>query len=310
MTVLSGFDDVIAGLAAQVDALHAAVAATGGEPPDLGPDLAALIDALAALFERQQGGAPAACLGPLLPGATFVGGARVPGSSLELEPSQAAYCVAWLSGSAHLGALLPLTDYLSRRAVMSGARPLRVAQLLQAARESRALARSLRLPPSFAALPGASTLTTRVAVAGVAARLLGVRAEVIAGSLSLAFGEGVTPHDGTMERACAAAASAGVRSALLARAGAPPMPRVLTARPGGFEATLLGGESIALDPPPPPGPPEDAPEPLAAWHRFGLAVEARYPAKQAARLLGALQAETALAQMPVQSFVAHLVRAA
>ena len=71
-------------------------------------------------------------LGPLVPGATLAGGARVPGTSFELDPVQAAYNIGvlvrwldfndtWLAAewghpSDNLGAILAVADYLSRKA--------------------------------------------------------------------------------------------------------------------------------------------------------------------------------------------------
>ena len=73
-------------------------------------------------------------LGPVVPGATLPGiGARVPGTSFELDPVQAAFNIGaivrwldfndtWLAAewghpSDNLGAILAVADYLSRRAV-------------------------------------------------------------------------------------------------------------------------------------------------------------------------------------------------
>ena len=95
-----------------IGALTRRVLAASGEEADaaaLRQGRLLLVAALARLFDAQRAPAPAACLGPLLPGATLVGGARVPGSSLELEPSQAAWCVAWLSADACIGALLQIS---------------------------------------------------------------------------------------------------------------------------------------------------------------------------------------------------------
>ena len=72
-------------------------------------------------------------LGPLVPGAEMKGGARVPGTSYELDPVQAAFNLGtliryldfndtWLAAewghpSDNLGSILPVADYLSRKAV-------------------------------------------------------------------------------------------------------------------------------------------------------------------------------------------------
>ena len=75
-------------------------------------------------------------LGPVVPGAMLPGGARVPGTSLELDPVQAAFCIGtmirwldyndtWLAAewghpSDNLGAILATADWLSRQ---DGAQP-------------------------------------------------------------------------------------------------------------------------------------------------------------------------------------------
>ena len=75
-------------------------------------------------------------LGPLVPGASLPGGVRVPGTSFELDPVQAAYNIGvqvrwldfndtWLAAewghpSDNLGAILAVADYLSRKAEPRG----------------------------------------------------------------------------------------------------------------------------------------------------------------------------------------------
>ena len=87
-------------------------------------------------------------LGPLVPGATLAGGARVPGTSFELDPVQAAYNIGvqvrwldfndtWLAAewghpSDNLGAILAVADYLSRKNVREGGKPLTVRDVLTA----------------------------------------------------------------------------------------------------------------------------------------------------------------------------------
>ena len=70
-------------------------------------------------------------IGPVVPEATLPGGARVPGTSYELDPVQAAFCIGamirwldfndtWLAAewghpSDNLGGILAAADYLGRR---------------------------------------------------------------------------------------------------------------------------------------------------------------------------------------------------
>ncbi len=82
-------------------------------------------------------------IAPVVPGAVMPGGARVPGTSLELDPVQGAFAIGamirwldfndtWLAAewghpSDNLGGILAVADYLSRQALMHGRAPLSVA---------------------------------------------------------------------------------------------------------------------------------------------------------------------------------------
>ena len=88
-------------------------------------------------------------LGPVVPDATLPGvGSRVPGTSFELDPVQAAFNIGaavrwldfndtWLAAewghpSDNLGAILAVADYLSRRNAREGGAPLTVGDVLLA----------------------------------------------------------------------------------------------------------------------------------------------------------------------------------
>src|SRR5437016_9094682 len=107
-----------------------------------------LMDTLACGFQALKYPACRKLLGPLVPGAVMPGGARIPGTSFELEPVQAAFNIGamirwldfndtWLAAewghpSDNLGAILAVADYLARNAIMSGKTPLRVRGVLTA----------------------------------------------------------------------------------------------------------------------------------------------------------------------------------
>jgi 2-methylcitrate dehydratase len=107
-----------------------------------------LIDALAHGFEALRDPRCAALMGPLVPGALMPGGARVPGTSLELDPAQAAFCTSLMlcqtaSGSHWqalqsrcaadpIGAILAVADYQGRKATMEGKSPPKVRDVLGA----------------------------------------------------------------------------------------------------------------------------------------------------------------------------------
>src|SRR5215468_6015897 len=99
-----------------------------------------LMDTLACGFQALKYPACTKLLGPVVPGAAMPGGARVPGTSFELDPVQAAFNIGtmirwldfndtWLAAewghpSDNLGAILSVADYLSRRAMLLAEKPL------------------------------------------------------------------------------------------------------------------------------------------------------------------------------------------
>ena len=108
----------------------------------------ALMDSLACAFKALQDPTCTQLLGSLVPGATMAFGARVPGTSYQLDPVQAAFnigtMVSWLqandpalaTASGHLadnlGAILAVADYRARKAIAEGDSPPRVRDLFAA----------------------------------------------------------------------------------------------------------------------------------------------------------------------------------
>src|SRR5688572_9605285 len=99
-----------------------------------------LMDTLACGFQALKYPACTKLLGPVVPGAVMPGGTRVPGTSFELDPVQAAFNIGaivrwldfndtWLAAewghpSDNLGAILAVADYLARKSVMQVEKPL------------------------------------------------------------------------------------------------------------------------------------------------------------------------------------------
>ncbi len=95
-----------------------------------------LMDSLACGFQALKYPACTKLLGPVVPGATMADGARVPGTSYELDPVQAAFNIGamvrwldfndtWLAAewghpSDNLGGILAVADYLSRKSGHEG----------------------------------------------------------------------------------------------------------------------------------------------------------------------------------------------
>src|SRR5690606_16736972 len=101
-----------------------------------------LLDTLGCGFEALTYPACTKLLGPIVPGTQVPYGAKVPGTSYQLDPIQAAFNIGtiirwldfndtWLAAewghpSDNLGGILAVADWLSRIAVASGKKPLTV----------------------------------------------------------------------------------------------------------------------------------------------------------------------------------------
>jgi 2-methylcitrate dehydratase len=128
-------------------------------------------------------------LGPVVPGATLPGGARVPGTSHELDPVQAAFAIGtqirwldfndtWLAAewghpSDNLGAILAVADYLSRKAAREGGRPFTVRDLLTYAIKAHEIQGCYALKNSFNRVGQDHVILVRLASTAVATAMLG-----------------------------------------------------------------------------------------------------------------------------------------
>ena len=205
-------------------------------------------------------------LGPVVPGATLPGrGARVPGTSHELEPIQAAFNIGamvrwldfndtWLAAewghpSDNLGGILAIADYLSR-----GGQPLTIRDVLVAMIQAHEIQGVLALENSFNRVGLDHVLLVRIASTAVITRLLGGTREQIINALSNAFLDGGAlrtyrhaPNTGSRKSwAAGDATSRAVRHALFALRGEMGYPSALTAKPWGFQDVLFKGKSVAV----------------------------------------------------------------
>jgi len=209
-------------------------------------------------------------LGPVVPGATMNGGARVPGTSFELDPVKAAFDVGtlvrwldfndtwlaaeWCHPSDNLGGILAVADWLSRRAVLHGEEPLTVRDLLGAMIRAHEITGVLALNHSFNRVGLDHVLLIRVATTAVVTAMLGGSVEQIVDALSNAWLDGGAlrayrhaPNTGLRKSwAAGDATSRGVRHALMAMAGEMGYPSALTAKTWGFSDALFGGKKLAL----------------------------------------------------------------
>jgi 2-methylcitrate dehydratase len=207
-------------------------------------------------------------LGPVVPGTVVPHGARVPATSFELDPVEAAfqtgalirwldYNDTWLAAewghpSDNLGAILAVADHLSR----AGA-PLSVADVLDAAVVAHEIQGVLALENAFNRVGLDHVVLVKVASTAAAGRLLGLDQEALVAALSNAWIDGQSlrtyrhaPNTGSRKSWAAGDASArGVRLALLAGRGEMGYPSALSAPQWGFQDVLFEGREVTLSRP-------------------------------------------------------------
>ncbi|MBC8022583.1 MAG: MmgE/PrpD family protein, partial [Burkholderiales bacterium] len=124
-----------------------------------------LIDTLGCGFEALSFPACTKMLGPIVPGTIVPNGARVPGTSFQLDPVQAAFNLGtmirwldfndtWLAAewghpSDNLGGILMTADWLSRNAVAAGKAPLTIRDVLTAMIKAHEIQGVLAIENSF-----------------------------------------------------------------------------------------------------------------------------------------------------------------
>ncbi|HKD55411.1 MAG TPA: bifunctional 2-methylcitrate dehydratase/aconitate hydratase [Steroidobacteraceae bacterium] len=232
-----------------------------------------LMDTLACGFQALKYPACRKLLGPVVPGAVMTGGARVPGTSFELDPVQAAFNIGamirwldfndtWLAAewghpSDNLGGILAVADYLARQAVMSGRTPLKVRDVLTAMIKAHEIQGVLALENSFNRVGLDHVLLVRVATTAVVTSLLGGTDEQVVNAVSNAWIDGGAlrtyrhaPNTGSRKSwAAGDATSRGVRLALIALTGEMGYPSALSAKAWGFSDALFRGKPIVLQRP-------------------------------------------------------------
>jgi 2-methylcitrate dehydratase len=232
-----------------------------------------LMDTLACGFQALKYPACRKLLGPVVPGAVMSGGARVPGTSFELDPVQAAFNIGamvrwldfndtWLAAewghpSDNLGGILSVADYLSRSAVMSGKKPLTVRDVLTAMIKAHEIQGVLALENSFNRVGLDHVLLVRVASTAVVTSMLGGTLEQVVNAVSNAWIDGGAlrtyrhaPNTGSRKSwAAGDATSRAVRLGLIALTGEMGYPSALSAKTWGFSDVLFKGKPLLLPQP-------------------------------------------------------------
>jgi 2-methylcitrate dehydratase len=210
-------------------------------------------------------------LGPVVPGATMPGtGARVPGTSYELDPVQAAFNIGamvrwldyndtWLAAewghpSDNLGAILAVTDYLSRKRNRDREEALTIRDVLVAMIQAHEIQGVLALENSFNRVGLDHVLLVRIASTAVVTRLFGGSRDDILSALSNAFIDGGalrtyrhSPNTGSRKSwAAGDATSRAVRLAMHAVRGEMGYPSALTAKLWGFQDVLFQGKPLRV----------------------------------------------------------------
>jgi 2-methylcitrate dehydratase len=232
-----------------------------------------LMDTLACGFQALKYPACRKLLGPVVPGAVMSGGARVPGTSFELDPVQAAFNIGamlrwldfndtWLAAewghpSDNLGGILSVADYQARSAVMSGKTPPTVRDVLTAMIKAHEIQGVLALENSFNRVGLDHVLLVRVASTAVVTSMLGGTLEQVTNAVSNAWIDGGAlrtyrhaPNTGSRKSwAAGDATSRAVRLALIALTGEMGYPSALSAKTWGFSDVLFKGKPLSLPQP-------------------------------------------------------------
>ena len=232
-----------------------------------------LMDTLACGFQALDFPACTKLLGPVIPGATFPGGARVPGTSYELEPVMAAFNIGamnrwldfndtWLAAewghpSDNLGGILAVADYLSRQRRLSGEAPLKMNDVLIAMIKAHEIQGVLALENSYNRVGLDHMLLVRVASTAVVTRMLGGDRDTVLNAVSNAWIDGGAlrtyrhaPNTGSRKSwAAGDATSRAVRLALIAMTGEMGYPSALSAPTWGYYDVLFKGNEFKFQRP-------------------------------------------------------------
>ncbi len=207
-------------------------------------------------------------LGPVVPGASMVNGVKVPGTSYELDPVQAAFNIGamirwldfndtWLAAewghpSDNLGGILAVADYLSRQAVVIGKPPLMMKQVLEAMIKAHEIQGVIALENGFNRVGLDHVMLVRIATTAVVTKMLGGTRQEVIDAVSHAWIDGSSlrtyrhaPNTGSRKSwAAGDATSRGVRLALMVLRGEMGYPSALTVKTWGFNDVIFKGNAL------------------------------------------------------------------
>ena len=225
-----------------------------------------LMDTLGCGLEALSYSACTKLLGPIVPGTTVPNGAKVPGTSYQLDPINAAFNIGamirwldfndtWLAAewghpSDNLGGILAVADWLSRTRIADGQSPLLMKDVLIAMVKAHEIQGVLALENSFNRVGLDHVLLVKVASTAVVAKMLGATYEQIIDAVSNAWLDGQSlrtyrhaPNTGSRKSwAAGDATSRAVRLALMVMKGEMGYPSALSAKTWGFYDVLFKGK--------------------------------------------------------------------
>jgi 2-methylcitrate dehydratase len=212
-------------------------------------------------------------LGPVVPGATMAGGARIPGTSHELDPVQAAFNIGaqvrwldfndtWLAAewghpSDNLGAILAVADWQSRSAVRAGRKGPTIRDVLAAAIKAHEIQGCYALRNSFNRVGLDHVILVRLASTAVVTAMLGGDKQDIINAVSNSWIDGGAlrtyrhaPNTGSRKSwAAGDACRRAVQHAIHALRGETGYPSALSARTWGFYDVLFKGKPFEFERP-------------------------------------------------------------
>ena len=229
-----------------------------------------LMDTLGCGLEALTYPACTKLLGPIVPGTVVPNGAKVPGTSYQLDPVTAAFNIGaiirwldfndtWLAAewghpSDNLGGILATADWLSRTRVAAGKAPLAMRDVLTGMIKAHEIQGVIALENSFNRVGIDHVVLVKVATTAVAANMIGCSFDETVNAISNAWIDGQSlrtyrhaPNAGSRKSwAAGDATSRGVRLALMAQKGEMGYPSALTAKTWGFYDVLFKGKPFTF----------------------------------------------------------------
>lgn len=229
-----------------------------------------LMDTLGCGLEALSYPACTKLMGPIVAGTIVPNGAKVPGTPFQLDPVMAAFNIGcmirwldfndtWLAAewghpSDNLGGILATSDWISRKNVAQGEKPLVMRDVLTAMIKAHEIQGVLALENSFNRVGLDHVVLVKVASVAVVTKMLGGTRDAIIDAVSQAWVDGQplrtyrhAPNTGSRKSwAAGDATSRAVRLALMTLKGEMGYPSVLTAKSWGFYDVLFKGKGFKL----------------------------------------------------------------